>query len=313
MTILIIVGSLIAFFAISFFTHKYANVKTRILYHVVAVWSGFLFCVFLVWLLSLIIPVDFIRDNVYGLAFILALFSVYQARHIKVQYKDVLIRDLPESWQGVRAVFISDIHLGQINGKSFAQKISDLIVKENPDIIFITGDVYDGVMVNPTDIIEPFAALKPPLGAYFVRGNHEEYGNSSEYLHAIKNIGITILDNKRVDVKGVSIIGVDYRDTDTRPEYMKVLESIDVDTCMPTILLKHVPTDIDLAEERGVDLQLSGLPIKGRCFPLTSSLTLYTKDMMLVSSLSKPCRYLPPQGLAHGDLHIVSGHTRRSF
>ena len=55
---------------------------------------------------------------------------------------------------------------------------------------------------------EPLVA---PQGVYFVAGNHEEFGDDSKYLQAIAAAGVRVLSNEKVDLDGLQIIGVPYR------------------------------------------------------------------------------------------------------
>jgi predicted MPP superfamily phosphohydrolase len=53
--------------------------------------------------------------------------------------------------------------------------------------------------------------LVAPHGVYFVAGNHEQFGDDSKYLHAIVAAGVRVLTNEKVEVDGLQIVGVPYR------------------------------------------------------------------------------------------------------
>ncbi len=109
-----------------------------------------------------------------------------------------------------RLSLISDIHLGNINGIRFARRLSTLAQRLNPDIIFIPGDLYDGTKADPEQIAAPLFGLTPPLGVFFVSGNHEEFGGATHYAEALKARGFHVLDSECVDMDGLQILGVPY-------------------------------------------------------------------------------------------------------
>jgi predicted MPP superfamily phosphohydrolase len=67
----------------------------------------------------------------------------------------------------------------------------------------------------------------------------------------------------------IQIVGVDYRTTTNSDSYTKVLDSLHIDKNIPSILLKHTPMHIDIAEQAGISLQLSGHSHKAQMFPFS--------------------------------------------
>jgi hypothetical protein len=83
---------------------------------------------------------------------------------------------------------------------------------------------------------------------------------------AVQRAGIRVLYNEMVDLDGLQIIGVDYRDS-TREEQLKaILQKMQVDPHRPSILLKHAPLNLEVAREQGISLQLSGHTHQGQVF-----------------------------------------------
>ncbi len=159
---------------------------------------------------------------------------------------------------GRRAALVSDLHLGHINGFALARRIAAKVRDLDPAIIFLPGDLFDGSNVDPLQVIAPLLELKPPLGMYFVGGNHEEFGGADEYEAALRAGGIRVLHNECAEVDGVRIVGVAYGRS-TYPLQMRTfLEGLNLKGGPASILLNHVPTRLPLAEHAGVSLQLSG-------------------------------------------------------
>jgi predicted MPP superfamily phosphohydrolase len=271
--------SLIIFVLVSVLTFFSNNLFTQISYTAVAIWLGFAFYLFLaslvVDLTSLILQIFHINISLNNfnifcifLAVLVSIYGVFHARKILVKNIEVKLPNLPAEWQGRKVIFISDIHLGAVNGQSFSKKIVDKINKINPDIIFIGGDLYDGVKVDEAAVVEPFKFLRPKFGTYFVTGNHEEFRDDKHFLDAIKNAGMNVLNNEMVVVDGLQLVGVDDRDSTNAEKFKDILANLNIEKNKPSILLKHQPLQLQIAADAGILMQISGHTHKAQVFPL---------------------------------------------
>jgi predicted MPP superfamily phosphohydrolase len=147
----------------------------------------------------------------------------------------------------------------------------------NPDIVFLSGDIYDGPPIPFEAPINELASFKPKWGMYFVTGNHEEYGDRNIYMLPITKAGIRVLEDESVNVKGVNIAGVSYRNSsvknsDGQEPFAFTLSKIFNTTASsspgaPTILLKHTPAGVVSAYDAGISLMLSGHTHRGQMWP----------------------------------------------
>jgi predicted MPP superfamily phosphohydrolase len=69
-----------------------------------------------------------------------------------------------------------------------------------------------------------------------------------------------------INLDGLQIIGVDYRDSRREEQFRAILEKMGIDRHKPSILLKHAPLNLEVAREQGVSLQLSGHTHRGQVF-----------------------------------------------
>ena len=164
---------------------------------------------------------------------------------------------------------MSDLHLGNYRGPRFARRMVKMANRLNPDVVFIAGDLYDGTPGDLARLAEPLSALKPPLGSFFVEGNHEEFSDSAKYLKAVAAAGVRVLVNELVVVDGLQILGVTYRDATHGEHFRKILRSTGFDRARPSILLEHAPDRIAVSAEEGISLQLSGHTHHGQFWPWT--------------------------------------------
>ena len=95
----------------------------------------------------------------------------YKIRRLKLKFDK-----LPESFKGLKIIQISDIHSGSFDNKSAVQHGVDLVMKEQPDLILITGDLVNNLANEIEPYMEIFSQLKAPMGVYSILGNHD-YGD----------------------------------------------------------------------------------------------------------------------------------------
>ena len=187
---------------------------------------------------------------------------------VKVTRLNIELNNLPAAWQGKTAVWVSDIHLGQVRGADFSRQLVDKINGLNPDVVFVGGDLFDGVAGDYQQMAAPFAQLKASRGVYFVTGNHEEFDGKTEFIDAVKKANMRVLDNEMINLDGMQIIRVDYQDTSSRNNFRAIMNGLKINKDVPTILLKHSPYYVEESEKYGVGLQLSGHSHQGQIFPI---------------------------------------------
>lgn len=205
---------------------------------------------------------------VFGLSLIFAGIGFVQSRFIKTVSYTVTLHDAPASWNGKRAVLVSDTHFGLVNHASFSNKVVDAILAIHPDFVLHAGDFYDGPSISTSAITTSWKRLADTLPFFYAPGNHEEYGNYAGFLDSIRHANITILDDKKTLFDGVMIAGITYRNGKNPIEATRAIESLNLDEKTPTILINHPPTSLIAGEAHGVDLQVSGHTHKGQFWPM---------------------------------------------
>jgi len=265
----------LGFIGASVLSSRFNNILIRAIYCVEAVWLGFFAYLFMAAILYGIASMTGLSIAPFGqslfvIAIAAGIYGLFHARSIKTNHIKIALPHLPASWQGRKAVFVSDIHLGHVNGMKFAGKVAAAIRDVAPDIIFIGGDLYDGVKVDENAIIAPFAGLKPSLGTFFVTGNHEEFEDSAHFINAIERAGIRVLLNEVTEIDWLQIVGVTDRDSTNKKRFAEILTGLKLDRNRAAILLKHQPSDLAAAAAAGISLQLSGHTHRAQQWPLNT-------------------------------------------
>jgi len=262
----------------SYLIHKIDNVFTRYYYMFAGFWIGLLanFGVMMVIILvykltsslfnfptsSLAIKIIFLAG-----AIILSLFGLYKAWVPKVTTYEVAIKDLPDSWNNKVVVQISDVHLGPVyRERSFARLLAK-VQSLNPEAVFITGDLFDGMESDFVWLNHPFTKMHVPQGIYYSFGNHDLYLGFDRVMQLLKDNPVIVLDNKMKVINGLQIIGINYSFNKDFDLEEAILKQVDYDKAKPSILLFHEPKNIELAKNAEIDLQLSGHTHNGQLFP----------------------------------------------
>jgi hypothetical protein len=206
-------------------------------------------------------------ELLFGAAAVAGLYGVFNASWTRITRTTVRLVNLPAAWRGRTAALISDVHLGHVRNRNFLRRLVARILREEPDAIFVAGDLYDGTAIDARRAAEPLNKLVAPQGVYFVAGNHEQFGDDSKYLNAITAAGVRVLSNEKVEVDGLQIIGVPYRNATQNGQLASVLRGLGLDRDRASILLTHAPDHPEIAEAAGVSLQLSGHTHLGQFFP----------------------------------------------
>jgi predicted MPP superfamily phosphohydrolase len=257
-----------------------SNRAITLFYRIAAVWMGFFN--FFFWAACLCRITDWVTALVglqanrptiaavfFGLAVLVGVYGLVNARLIRIRRIPVQLPGLPESWRGRTALVASDLHLGHVNGPGFSRRIAALAARLNPDIIFIPGDLFDGGKANAARLAEPFRALTPPFGSYFSTGNHDEFGHVELYAEVLTGVGIRVLTNEKVTVDGLQIAGVSNGDAGHPVRLRATLESLQLIPGKASILLNHIPSNLNEVEQAGISLQLSGHTHGGQMIPFT--------------------------------------------
>jgi predicted MPP superfamily phosphohydrolase len=259
----------------------------RISYTLAAVWLGFasyfLWAALLCWLvygLAKVAGLGWIRFNIstalFALALLTGIYGIINAARLRVARINVTLPNLPRQWRGRVAALLSDTHLGHIRNGRFVRRIVRKLAGLKPDIVFLAGDIYDGVAADFEKLAEPWkhltqqgTASSVPLGVYYIAGNHEEFYSHAEYHPPLVAAGIRELNNQKVEVDGLQLVGIHYSDARHPEQYRQILRQAALDGNCASVLLLHAPVHLEVAEQEGISLQLSGHTHGGQFFPFT--------------------------------------------
>ena len=241
--------------SILYFTnYAFSESKSLIIVPIVGLFSGFL-------------PFFVI---IYGVFRALYRFKVY---HIKLKHKL-----LPDSFDGLKIIQISDIHLGSFN---YRYHILDRAIKTinhlKPDLILFTGDMVNNYAWELKGWEKVFNKLSAKRGKYAVLGNHD-YGDYSDWSSAkekrenfqalqkfYKDINFKLLLNTseivEIENEQIAIVGVENWGSPPFKQYGNLEKALKSSEDIPfKILLSHDPShwSKEALHDTSIALTLSG-------------------------------------------------------
>ncbi len=241
-------------------------------------WMGFLFLFFCIGLVfdlghALATVLNFnwpLNDamalRTVGLIALAALgYGLIEARQIQIEEINITTPKLASG--RITIAQISDLHLGMMLGDAFLEHVIAKLREIKPDIVVATGDIVDGQGDDLDALARHFQTYTPPLGAYAVIGNHENYAGLENSLRFLRSAGFTVLRGELATAGGIVLVGVDDPSTQTPDQHAKLdtrkaLASVSANDFI--VLLKHQPV---VDSDTPFDLQLSGHIHGGQIFP----------------------------------------------
>jgi predicted MPP superfamily phosphohydrolase len=193
--------------------------------------------------------------------FFIIVYGIFKTTYrFKVNEQIISFKKLPKSFDGLRIIQISDIHLGSFNYRySIVEKGIEKINHLKPDYIFITGDLVNNYAWELRGWEDTFNKIHVKKGKYAILGNHD-YGDYSKWNSASKkqknfeaikkfyqDINFTLLLNEAEIItkngESIAIIGVENWGKPPFKQYGKLEQAIQKARTIPfKILLSHDPS-----------------------------------------------------------------------
>jgi predicted MPP superfamily phosphohydrolase len=207
-------------------------------------------------------PRELVGPSVVAIALGAMMYGLMNARFVRT--KEFMIST--DKVEGeVRVAHLSDVHIGTFYSPRFLKKVVKKAMSLDPDFVVITGDLADGAHPYTGETFRPLDELEVPI--YYVTGNHEHYAGLNSVLGALDQTKVTRLMNSTVTEGDVQILGIDF--WAERDEVATTLAETELDPSKFNLVLYHVPRELNVLNEHGVDMMLSGHTHAGQFFPFT--------------------------------------------
>ncbi len=177
-----------------------------------------------------------------------------------VRRADVALTGWPQGAPPVRAVLLSDIHVG--GATMDVGRLTRIVAQVNalkPDVVLIAGDFasgHDSAKVGHiVESLAPLSGLRPRLGVIATLGNHDHWTDPALIRHALQKAGATVLENQAVQ-RGPLVIG-GAGDAYTRHQDIPALSAAMAKLAGARLIVTHSP-DLARMLPANVTLLLAG-------------------------------------------------------
>ena len=226
---------------------------------------------FVLWLIFKLLPFTLPLDKIAMVTLVASCLTVtfgsLRAFTPVVRTEHIVTSKLPAG-TSYRLALISDVHLGRILGRSYAEKLVQRINQLEPDAVLIAGDLIDEriTYVEEEHSLAALAKLNAPKGVYLAFGNHEYIDNPALWHKMVQANGIKVLRDASTVIDGrLKLTGLnDY----SRNRDLSSLKALAWENDKYySILIDHQPRKMETAAAEGYDLYLSGHTHTGQLFP----------------------------------------------
>lgn len=213
------------------------------------------------------------------LPFIAIIYGIFKALYqFKIRQLKIHFEKLPTTFNKLKIVHISDLHLGSFNSRyHILTRAIKIINRLEPDLIFFTGDLVNNYAWELKGWAAVFKKLSARIGKYSVLGNHD-YGDYSQWRsvaakqsnfelikYFFKKIDFKLLLNDtdiiEIDGEEIAIIGVENWGNPPFKQYGDLKKALKNTSSTPfKILLSHDPSHWreEVVKNTSIALTLSG-------------------------------------------------------
>jgi predicted MPP superfamily phosphohydrolase len=215
-----------------------------------------------------------------GIPFITMIYGMVEgAFDYKVRKLKLKFANLPEAFDGLKIVQLSDIHTGSFVSTEPLKKAIGIMKKQKADVVLFTGDMVNNKSDEAIEHLEALKEIDAPMGVFAILGNHD-YGdyvswpspeakkeNMQQIYSMYQQLGWKLMNNEHAqlekDGQKIAIAGVENWSAFSRfPKYGDLEAATKgIPGGMFTVLMSHDPTHWDaqvLKHKHEIGLTLSG-------------------------------------------------------
>ncbi len=164
------------------------------------------------------------------------------ARMLSIDEHDLVVEGLPDELDGLKVVFVADVHAGPYFGKGRMRRLVEKVNGCEPDIVILGGD-YVGGKARGAGIFYPaIKDIRASRAKLAVLGNHDVWEGADEARKGLREAGFEVLENSnsRIDVDGATLVVAGLDDLYTGcPDVTAAAECIEPEDT--AILVSHNP------------------------------------------------------------------------
>ena len=167
-----------------------------------------------------------------------------EPRRLVVRRRTLRLARWPAALDGLTVALVSDLHAGspQVD-EAFVERVVEQVRRRRPELVLLLGDFVDphGTLARPV-APEAVAQRLGALGGVAVLGNHDWLTDGPRVARALRDAGITVLEDEAValPVRGTTLWIAGLADaTERSPDVGQALSGVPEGE--PLLVLSHDP------------------------------------------------------------------------
>lgn len=208
----------------------------------------------------------------FSLLFILLYARYIEPNNIVVDEINIKDESIPSTFYGYKVAQITDIHYKTTISKEDLKKAVDKINKNKPNIIIISGDIFDkNIKYTDKDLNNLVEILNNLEGKYRYIITGDQDLNNKLYTELIKKIDFKLLDNTYdiiydKDYSPILISGLSTSNDgiDIQDKVISIEKAIQENNVKYNILVMHEPSNIDKIDYKKFQLILASHNLNGQ-------------------------------------------------
>lgn len=207
-------------------------------------------------------------------ACVMVIIGYINARMPEITHVEMEIPHKKNITREIRAVLVTDIHLGVIISNSRLEKLVSMINTLKPDIVLFAGDIVDEDIepVIENNLGELLSSITSRYGVFAATGNHEYIGGVDSAVKYLEAHGVRFLRDSAMLVDGLFyLVG---REDKSAMNFggikrKSIEELVDgLDRSLPVIVMDHQPNFKKSPIPANVSAILSGHTHNGQLWPI---------------------------------------------
>jgi len=132
------------------------------------------------------------------------------SRRLVIRHVDVDVPGLGPSFDGLRIVQLSDLHIGPHTSRRFLARIVEATRELAPDLVAVTGDLIDDRAEDVAVYAKALRSMTAPLGVFMIPGNHDVYAGWDEVEPALRaaEIGTVLVNETHLIRRGMDTLAL---------------------------------------------------------------------------------------------------------
>jgi uncharacterized protein len=183
----------------------------------------------------------------------LAVLPLNEQYRLEANEKTLLLPALPEEWEGLSILHLSDLHFQGTVAKEYFVRVCEIAAEQPADLVCFTGDLLDRQSLTEW-LPETLGMLNGRYGNIFILGNHDWYQRPDETRDALVRLGWRDVSSKSLTVR---IEGRTLEIGGDETPWMGAVPRFSLSSDL-RLLLSHTPDHIGRSRREGIELMLAG-------------------------------------------------------